>query len=752
MFRVPRWASAAVLGTACLAPVGCFEKTPETPAAEAPDAAPAAPVEVGAPLYPAAKMPVLPPPTVQPDPVVIHPAVVQFDVMVQIASQVDAQIEMIGIPLEPGEKYDANDPRIVRHPRDEKQLFRRLRENDTVAAGKTLVRLDEQLIRSQELSSARVIEQCVEAIKAGKDSFNSYKKSADLYEVQYKKGNATLLELLNAQATTARLLENMINAEQTKVKAEGELAAAQIKLRQHFCVSPVNGRVTKILKSQGEVAKAGEAILEIQSTDRVRIEGNLPAEYANLVKKDMPAVIEPMVPFGPLPFADWHRQEVVSLAVTAHPGRPLVVSGGLDAAALVWDVTKTKQSLPLSHPSGIGVRAVACTGPAAKGGHWVATGADDGKVRLWDVSNPDKLPTKPAAVLEDGHGAAITAAAFSADGKFLATAAGREVFLWRVADKKKMYELPVEHRDAVTAVRFTPQATLVTVSRDRTIRAWKLGETGAAAADGLPVIDHRSGTVDVLGVSADGSKVLFDKDAGRLDVVGLADGRTVGSIVNPAGNARFTGLAIFSPNGEFVLTAGGDADVKGELQLWDAPPVGGRASERRRLVTPGRSAVTCAAFSPDPDHQFVVVGTQAGGVHYWTPPKPGQEERRWVGRVESVLPEHARYVKVRVVMDNPADAGDALQDRSTATIILNADGTLAAPKAPLVPATAKAVDTGVIQAGAVLPTAPAAVPGLTPAPAGPRLGPVAAPPRVDVAPPGARESLKVPLTPPSPDR
>jgi WD40 repeat protein len=751
MIRVPRWATLAALGTACLAPVGCFEKASETAPGEAAPEAAKPPVEVGAALYAAAKMPVLPPPTVQPDPIAIHPAVVQYDLTVQVASQVDAQIELIATPIKPGENYDPNDPLIVRHPRNPELVYRRLRENDMVARDQTLVRLDEQVILSQVNNSIKTIEASGRVIEAGRDSFDKYKKTADITEAQYKKGVATILEMLNAQATVARLLENMIQAEVTKIKAEGERDAGQHKLRQYFCVSPVNGRITKILKSPGEVAKAGEAILEIQSTDRVRIEGNLPAEYANLVKKDMPAVIEPMVPFGPAPFNVSHRQEATAVAVTAHPGRPLVVSGGLDAIALVWDVTKTKQYTPLPHPSGVGVRAVACTGPLAKGGHWVATGADDGKVRLWDVSNPDKLPKTPAAALDDGHRTAITAAAFSPDGKYLATAAGREVFVWQVADKKKLYELPVEHRDAVTAVRFTPQATLVTVSRDRTIRNWKVGETGGTAVEALPVIDHRSGAVDVLGVSADGSKVLFDKDAARIDVLGLADGRTVGSLVNPAGNARFTGLALFSHDDRFILTAGGDADVKGELQLWDAPAVGGRASERRRLVTPGRSPVTCAAFSPDPDNQFVVVGTQAGGVHYWTPPKAGQEEKRWVGRVESVLPEHARYVKVRVVMDNPADA-DGLQDRSTATILLNPDGTVAAPKPPLVPKTAR-VDDGVIQAGAVLPTVPVSTaPGLTPTPAGPRVGPLAAPPRTDVAPPGSRESLKVPVLQPSPDR
>jgi WD40 repeat protein len=271
----------------------------------------------------------------------------------------------------------------------------------------------------------------------------------------------------------------------------------------------------------------------------------------------MKVIVEPARPISPNPLSVSHRQEVTSLAVTAHPGRPLVVSGGLDASALVWDVTGTKQYHRLPHPVGTAVRAVAgTTGKGAKT-HQVATGGDDGKVRLWDVTNPDKLPAQPLATFEETHGAAITAAAFSPDGRFLATAAGRDVYVWDVAERKRKYALAADHKDTVTAVRFTPQCTLVTAARDHSVRVWKLGEQGAAPAS---VIDHRNGSVDVLGVSADGSKVLFDKDPGRLDVVSLADERTVGSLASPGGTARFATLALFSPDDTFILTAGGDAD------------------------------------------------------------------------------------------------------------------------------------------------------------------------------------------------
>lgn len=777
MVRVRRLFAAAVIGGTCLAPLGCdkFSSLTSTGTGNAnepqkPDA-PAVAADIGPSLYPGVKMPVLPPPTVQPDPIVIHPAVVQYDLKVQLGAEVETgRIELIARPVTG--PYDLKDPLIIRHPRDENLIYRRLRENDVVVRGETLVRLDEQNVAAQVASSEKIIEVSGRALKAGNEAHENYKKQGEIIERLYEeRRGVTIVEVLQIKATVARLLESVIQTEQTKAKAEAEWLQAKTILQRYFLKSPVNGRITRILKSPGEVAKGGEPILEIQSTDRVRVDGKLPAEYASLIRSGTSAVIEPMVPLGPSPFANWHHREVAGVAVTAHPGRPLVVSAGLDATALVWDVTQTKQSIRLPHPAGVGVRAVACTGPQSKG-HWATTGADDGKVRLWDLSNPDKLwdaaadkkPKEPVAILEDGHSVPVTAAAFSPDGRFLATAAGREVYVWSVADKKKLYAIPHEHRDAVTSVRFTPQATLVTASKDRTMRVWKLGENGAAPTD--LSIDHRGGDVDVLGVSADGTRVLFDKDAGRIDVIGLADGRTVGTVVNPGGNTRFSGLALFSPDDRFILTAGGESDAKGELQLWDNPKVGHRASERRRLVTPGRANVTCAAFSADPQNPFVVVGTQNGGVHYWTP--PSEQPRQWVGRVESVLPADARTVQVRVVMDNPTEMGaDALQDRSTATIIINPDGPapttdraatlpMKQPLGLVQPAGGVVGNSAVIQAGATA-VAPGE-PTLAPSPAAspvkaspPPSAPIAVPPAAGGAKPAAGNA-PLPSIPPVPEK
>jgi WD40 repeat protein len=290
------------------------------------------------------------------------------------------------------------------------------------------------------------------------------------------------------------------------------------------------------------------------------------------------------------------------------------------------------------------------------------------------VSNRERLPNAPKAEPEDAHTSAVQAIAISPDGRHFATVAGRDVFVWDMASARKLYALAAEHRDNVTAVSFTPQNTLVTASKDGTIKVWKLGTERAAV---IRTLDHRAGAVELLGVSRDGGRVLFDQDKGRIDLVDPANGQTIGQIENVSAAGSFSTLAIFGPDEVApgtpadklppysVATTGGDGDLKGTVQYWHAPRIGGRGAEVGRLITPGRAPVTAAAFSPVRGEQFLVVGTSAGGVHLWKPPT--ESRKTHTGRIVNIDPTDIRYVTVRVEMSNKELK---LLDKSAATIII----------------------------------------------------------------------------------
>jgi WD40 repeat protein len=730
---VRQWVLRSVVGLSCLGAAACnMSGSGSAPAAG--KGAAAGPVDVGNPLFKAEPPEKMPAATGIEEQIVVPNAVVRLDKKQTVPAQIDGYLEVIGSPLPAGMAFDPNDRDIVFDSRDteRKVPYRRLQEGDRVAAGQQVALFNDLEVLVQIEASQRMMKASDEAIAAAKEATKYVKQQLDQL-VNLGGGAVSEAEKLNLRATHARYIENVIQSEREKVRAEGEEKRGWALHTKPRARSMVNGIVTKVMRSRGEFLKAGEPIMEVLAIDQQQVEGNLDAKDAWAVTPGMKVLVEPANPVGPdlrLGSID-HRLEVTGVAVSAHPGRPLVASASLDNTAAVWDLyppaDRQRSQLRLQHP--VGVRSVACSGPRTAGNkHWIATGGDDGKVRLWDATNPEKIAAdKPTKDFGEAHGSAVTGLAFSPDGRYLATSAGRDVWVWDVAAEKKLYALPGEHKDVVTTVRFTPQATLVTVARDRVVRVWKVGDK---AADLERSIDHRKGNVDTLGLSSGGGRILFDQDDGRIDVVSLADGRPVGSIQNAAASARFATLAVFSADDSVVLTASAGGDAQGELQLWKAPQAGGRGSEWRRLVTPGRSSPTCAAFSPDGDKKFVVVGTQAGRVHVWSR-QSNEELAKGVrtGKVTSVLRLDPKTVKVRVETDTqPGETVDLLQDRGTATIIIRPHDPAAAPKAAAPAAPGGVIQAvGRVEANPVVPAGGLVYPVVAP-PAGPTATPKVNPP------------------------
>lgn len=591
------------------------------------------------------------------EPIVIPNCTVQYEERQQVAAELDGRIELVAVR---DDDIDPKSPLCVYHPRDpNKQVkYRLLKEGMAVKAGDAIVHLDSQIMQAKMEAAIKKRDSAIEVEKQARTGVELSKEKLKLSQEAIDRGTGSLAELLNDKITLARFEENLATSRQTIYQAESEFKEAQVLLEKHRIKSTVNGKVRYVARQAGDFVKAGEKIMEIQATDRVRLEGNLDAQFARSVKPGITVTIEPAVPSAPFKQHSQHVKEVTAIAVTSHPDRPLVISAAADGSVCVWDATRESPFQSLPHP--VPARSVACSPPGAKAVVAV-TGCEDGKLRVWDLSNPDKIPAT-ANELADSHGAAINAIAFSPDGRFLATAAGRDVFIWDAIEWKKLFALPAEHRDAITSLSFTPQCTLVTASKDRSLKVWKLGAEQAAVAKS---IDHRSGALDVLGVSSDGGRVVFDQDKNRLDLISLADKQTAGQINNVGTTAAFATLALFSRDDQLLVTAGGEGELKGGLQVWNVPTAGGRGSEAARLYTPGRVGVTSAAFSPSAKHPFLVVGTEKGTVHLWKPP---EKRKTYTGTLVNVDSTDPRYVTVRVEMDNRELQ---LRDRSAATVIIN---------------------------------------------------------------------------------
>lgn len=513
-----------------------------------------------------------------------------------------------------------------------------VKEDDVVKEGDLLATLDDRLANAElKIKDARL-----KAAKADYDSTLKMEAEAKIQfegakELYFIKRAISKEEYRKAELMNDKYHADSVSKGEAVNLAEAELNQAQVMAEMYLIKAKCPGRIKTIYKKPGEKIqgeKAPESLFLILGQD-LRVEGMVDAQYLSRFKVGMEVVIEASMPREPTQTIKNHVLEVTGVAV-AKDGKTLVSSSeDKDKAVRLSDLTSKREKRVIPHPAG--VRAVACT-PATAERNLCLTGASDGKGRIWDLEVADGQ----ALELQNAHRGAITCVAFSPDGLTCATGGDdREIRLWNVADGKLLYQLPPGHKGALTALHFTPQAQLVSEGRDNAIRIWAL-ETSKAAL--LATFDRRSGEVANLGVSPDGQRVLFDQGK-ALRMLSVPGGLTEAVLQNPSSGTGFSTFALFSPNGQLILTAG---PSEGRLQLWQAPEAGNRAHEIFQLV-PGereRSPATCAAFSPD--GKLAVTGTRDGQVFVWDMPTKEEIEKRLTAKVVRVEPDLSSSKQVRV--------------------------------------------------------------------------------------------------------
>jgi WD40 repeat protein len=211
------------------------------------------------------------------------------------------------------------------------------------------------------------------------------------------------------------------------------------------------------------------------------------------------------------------------------------------------------------------------------------------------------------------------------------------------------------HDDAITALHFTPQARLVSASKDKSLRVWHLKEKGAAL-DRKPML-NRKGDVQQLGVSQDGKWMIFDE--GRtLKLMSVEKHLHTHTLSVPVNSTPFETLALFSPDNNLILTAGAP---EGRLQLWRAPEGAARGFELRQFATRERLPVTCAAFSPNagkPGKNSFAVSASGNRIYIWAiPSEKDADEHRLknvpMSFVNLMIDPTTRMSRVGFGIDNP---------------------------------------------------------------------------------------------------
>ena len=214
-------------------------------------------------------------------------------------------------------------------------------------------------------------------------------------------------------------------------------------------------------------------------------------------------------------------------------------------------------------------------------GRTLASGADDGTVKLWNVNTRTNIAT----FRHGGQGSSINSVAFSPDGRTLASGGGVHYYnhtieLWNIASQTNIATF-TDHPDYIRSLAFSPDGTILATGGNKTIKLWNV----ATRAKITTLEGHTSG-VNSVAFSPDGTMLA----SGSTDnTVKLWDMTTLTNIATLVDDNRVTSVA-FSPDGT-TLALGLNSK---QVSLWDMV-------KREKIATIGSSAggETPVAFSPD---------------------------------------------------------------------------------------------------------------------------------------------------------
>ncbi len=229
-------------------------------------------------------------------------------------------------------------------------------------------------------------------------------------------------------------------------------------------------------------------------------------------------------------------------------------------------------------------------------GKVLATGDDDGTVRIWNTATH-----RPSGQSLDARDT-VTAMAFSPDGATLAiVTVDGTTRLWDV--KAHTGHLLTAPASAVTSVAFSPDSKiLATGSDDGTARLWNVANGRQV---GRPLGGPSDYAVNAVAFSPDGTTLAGGTANRTVLLWSVATHRQVGRPL-PAGPEAIESVA-FSPDGT-TLAAG---SYDGSVRLWNVAT----HHQAGQALTAGTKNIRTEAFSPD--SKFLATGSYDGSVRLW---------------------------------------------------------------------------------------------------------------------------------------
>jgi WD40 repeat protein/serine/threonine protein kinase len=295
----------------------------------------------------------------------------------------------------------------------------------------------------------------------------------------------------------------------------------------------------------------------------------------------------------------WNKIDVNSLAFSPEGER--LASGGDDGDVKVWNCKTGKviQTIPKAH-SGSNAHPgfVSSVAFHPDGEHLASTGADQ-QIKVWDLTTGLAVFAAPCDVVHT-NGTAYTVA-FSPDGRRLAAGSDGAVNTWDWRNNLLVHTVPGHEKKAISIAFSRDGRRLASGSWAGDVKLWD------AVAGGQPLrifLKSRKirQPISALAFKPDGSRLATASFGRRVEVWDTATGGLVYALPH-------SGLVLcvaFSPDGLRLISAGEDRTV----HIWDA------ATGREVLGLRGHAdQCGCVAFSPD--GRRIASASKDGTIRIW---------------------------------------------------------------------------------------------------------------------------------------
>jgi eukaryotic-like serine/threonine-protein kinase len=250
------------------------------------------------------------------------------------------------------------------------------------------------------------------------------------------------------------------------------------------------------------------------------------------------------------------KGRVFTVAVSPDGNRVAVGSGftqpKVEARASMWDAKTGQASWTRSEP---GLEAMSVTfspdGKSLAVGYGFYCGGAVGNVKVWDAA------TGQERVGFHGPRGGVTKVAYHPDGNRLAVAGSGVVEVWDLGAKTKMRDLK-GHSRWVFGAAFSPDGKwLATGAWDRTVKLWD-ADTGS---ERLTIFAHDGYTLD-LAFSPDSRHLATTSEDRTVKLWEVPSGRNVATF---RGHSDFVQAVAFRPDGREVASGG----MEGNIKFWD---------------------------------------------------------------------------------------------------------------------------------------------------------------------------------------